>query len=143
MYCICSCCINLFSFQIKPFYTDVFYLQRLAEIEQTGRKPLTIQRERFIDMDKIFSIAPLIDKSFLNISIKKSCTLRRYSFFYVIPLRFERKTHALEGRCSIQLSYGTILNCGAKVRFFMKTTNFIPKIFIIYIKIIDLYMKSK
>ena len=48
-------------------------------------------------MDKIFSIAPLIDKSFLNISIKKSCTLRRYSFFYVIPLRFERKTHALEG----------------------------------------------
>ena len=28
----------------------------------------------------------------------------------VIPLRFERRTHALEGRCSIQLSYGTILN---------------------------------
>ena len=64
-------------------------------------------------------------------------------FSSVIPLRFERKTHALEGRCSIQLSYGTILNCGAKVRFFMKTTNFTPKIFIIYIKIIDLYMKSK
>ena len=39
----------------------------------------------------------------------------------VIPKRFERLTHALEGRCSIQLSYGTILNCGAKVRFFMKT----------------------
>ena len=35
--------------------------------------------------------------------------------FFVIPLRFERRTHALEGRCSIQLSYGTILNCGAKV----------------------------
>ena len=33
----------------------------------------------------------------------------------VIPLRFERRTHALEGRCSIQLSYGTILNCAAKV----------------------------
>ena len=65
------------------------------------------------------------------------------AFFFVIPLRFERKTHALEGRCSIQLSYGTILNCGAKVRFFMETTNFTPKIFIIYIKIIDLYMKSK
>ena len=65
------------------------------------------------------------------------------AFSLVIPLRFERKTHALEGRCSIQLSYGTILNCGAKVRFFMKTTNFTPKIFIIYIKIIDLYMKSK
>ena len=35
-------------------------------------------------------------------------------------MRFERMTHALEGRCSIQLSYGTILNCGAKVRFFVK-----------------------
>ena len=33
----------------------------------------------------------------------------------VIPERFERLTHALEGRCSIQLSYGTILICGAKV----------------------------
>ena len=43
--------------------------------------------------------------------------------FFVIPLRFERKTHALEGRCSIQLSYGTNLNCGAKVRFFIETTN--------------------
>ena len=29
MGCICSCCINLFSFQIKPFYTDVFYLHSL------------------------------------------------------------------------------------------------------------------
>lgn len=38
----------------------------------------------------------------------------------VIPKRFERLTHALEGRCSIQLSYGTILNCGAKVRFSVK-----------------------
>ena len=28
----------------------------------------------------------------------------------VIPKRFERLTHALEGRCSIQLNYGTILN---------------------------------
>ncbi len=27
----------------------------------------------------------------------------------VIPERFERSTHALEGRCSIQLSYGTNL----------------------------------
>ena len=42
------------------------------------------------------------------------------AFFLVSPLRFERKTHALEGRCSIQLSYGTSLNCGAKVRFSVK-----------------------
>ena len=46
---------------------------------------------------------------------------------FVIPLRFERRTHALEGRCSIQLSYGTSLNCGAKVRFFTETTNFMLK----------------
>ncbi len=31
------------------------------------------------------------------------------SSFFVIPERFERSTHALEGRCSIQLSYGTDL----------------------------------
>ncbi len=35
-------------------------------------------------------------------------------------MRFERKTHALEGRCSIQLSYGTILNCAAKVGVFVE-----------------------
>ncbi len=29
----------------------------------------------------------------------------------VIPLGFEPKTHSLEGCCSIQLSYGTILMC--------------------------------
>ena len=38
----------------------------------------------------------------------------------MIPKRFERLTHALEGRCSIQLSYGTILNCAAKVRTFVE-----------------------
>ena len=65
------------------------------------------------------------------------------AFFFVIPLRFERKTHALEGRCSIQLSYGTILNCGAKVRFFMKTTNFTSKIFIVYTKMIISNRKYK
>ena len=71
-------------------------------------------------MDKIFSIALLLDESFLNISIKKAVPPKEIQFLYVIPLRFERKTHALEGRCSIQLSYGTILNCGAKVRFSVK-----------------------
>ena len=50
---------------------------------------------------------------------------------------------ALEGRCSIQLSYGTILNCGAKVRFFMKTTNFTSKIFIVYTKMIISNRKYK
>ena len=35
--------------------------------------------------------------------------------FRVIELGFEPKTHSLEGCCSIQLSYLTILICGAKV----------------------------
>ena len=35
---------------------------------------------------------------------------------FVIPLRFERRTHALEGRCSIQLSYGTDLLCAKSGR---------------------------
>ena len=33
---------------------------------------------------------------------------------FVIPLGFEPKTHSLEGCCSIQLSYGTILIWGCK-----------------------------
>ena len=31
-------------------------------------------------------------------------------FLVVIPLGFEPKTHSLEGCCSIQLSYGTIMS---------------------------------
>lgn len=61
MYSSQSYCISFFYLQIKPFYMDVFYLHslwnylpRLAEIEQTGRKPLTIQQEMFRDADKIF-----------------------------------------------------------------------------------------
>lgn len=94
-------------------------------------------------VDPIFSIALLLDESFLNISIKKAVPPKEIQLLYVIPLRFERKTHALEGRCSIQLSYGTILNCGAKVRFFMKTTNFTSKIFIVYTKMIISNRKYK
>ena len=40
----------------------------------------------------------------------------------VIPKRFERLTHALEGRCSIQLSYGTILICGCKGSVFYENS---------------------
>ncbi len=94
-------------------------------------------------MDKIFSIAPLIDKSFLNISIKKSCTLRRYSFFYVIPLRFERKTHALDGRFSIQLSYGTILNCECKGTVFIEITKRIRNFFALTIYFFSIQHPSK
>ncbi len=45
---------------------------------------------------------------------RKSLIISYLRFLLVIPKRFERLTHALEGRCSIQLSYGTILNCGCK-----------------------------
>ena len=48
--------------------------------------------------------------------------------FFVIPERFERSTHALEGRCSIQRSYGTSLVfafASAKVVLFCgKSNNF-------------------
>ena len=30
--------------------------------------------------------------------------------FFVIPARFERATHSLEGCCSVQLSYGTLFS---------------------------------
>ena len=45
----------------------------------------------------------------------------------MIPERFERSTHALEGRCSIQLSYGTILNCAAKVHIILILPNIVAK----------------
>ena len=51
------------------------------------------------------------------------------AFFLVIPLRFERKTHALEGRCSIQLSYGTILNCECKGTVFYEYCKFLYHLF--------------
>ncbi len=37
-------------------------------------------------------------------------TSHKYLFFNVIRLGFEPKTHSLEGCCSIQLSYRTIIN---------------------------------
>ena len=40
---------------------------------------------------------------------KAQTALHHLRLLSVIPLRFERRTHALEGRCSIQLSYGTNL----------------------------------
>ena len=52
----------------------------------------------------------------------------------VIPKRFERLTHALEGRCSIQLSYGTSLICGCKGSAFYENSktfwNFFIHIFL-------------
>ena len=56
----------------------------------------------------------------------------------MIPKRFERLTHALEGRCSIQLSYGTILICGCKGSAFYENSkafrNFFIHIFLYHYK---------
>ena len=45
------------------------------------------------------------------------CSPAAASPFYVIPERFERSTRSLEGRCSIQLGYGTIGARGPKAPF--------------------------
>ena len=63
----------------------------------------------------------------LRMHESKSCALPTWlipSIKLVSAQGFEPRTHALEGRCSIQLSYGTSLNCGAKVRFFTNIANF-------------------
>ena len=39
-------------------------------------------------MDKIFSIALLLDESFLNISIKKAVSPKEIQFLYVIQVTF-------------------------------------------------------
>ena len=62
---------------------------------------------------------------------RKSPIINYLRFYSVIPLRFERKTHALEGRCSIQLSYGTILNCECKGTVFIEITKRIRNFFCI------------
>lgn len=66
-------------------------------------------------------------------------------FFIVIPLRFERKTHALEGRCSIQLSYGTILNCECKGTVFIEITKRIRNFFALttYFFLFNIQAKGK
>ena len=46
-------------------------------------------------------------------------------------MRFERMTHALEGRCSIQLSYGTGLIAGAKIMLY----NINQKLFLYFFNI--------
>ena len=92
---------------------------------------------------KIPQIVTLTHESFLNISIKKAVPSEDTAFFYVIPLRFERKTHALEGRCSIQLSYGTILNCECKGTVFIEITKRIRNFFALTIYFFSIQHPSK
>ena len=53
-------------------------------------------------------IAPLYLRDKKEKVTKRKEALSLFSF--VIPLGFEPKTHSLEGCCSIQLSYGTIIS---------------------------------
>jgi hypothetical protein len=41
----------------------------------------------------------------------------------VIPARFERATHSLEGCCSIQLSYGTLFKIARRLIFYLIIPN--------------------
>ena len=45
----------------------------------------------------------------------------------VLPVRFERTAYALEGRCSIQLSYGSIKCFKAKKPYTKSLVNFLYK----------------
>ena len=74
---------------------------------------------------------------------RKSPIINYLRFYSVIPLRFERKTHALEGRCSIQLSYGTILNCECKGTVFIEITKRIRNFFALTIYFFSIQHPSK
>ncbi len=62
---------------------------------------------------------------------------------HVIPKRFERLTHALEGRCSIQLSYGTSLICGAKVVILFFNKQIFLLFFLLNSYVVELHKRRK
>ena len=70
---------------------------------------LTMRRYYFYSIPQLLQVSPEKGRS---LGYKQKSSLQMYvTRIFVIPKRFERLTHALEGRCSIQLSYGTYLLC--------------------------------
>ena len=79
---------------------------------------------------QIFTRAAEINNTTIY-NTKRSIRISSDGSFFVIRLRFERRTHSLEGCCSIQLSYRTIFfKSVAKVRQFIENSNNLPKFFI-------------
>ena len=61
-------------------------------------------------MSAVFPLTPVMWRGTAACQSKKPAVYRQRAFsLFVIRLGFEPKTHSLEGCCSIQLSYRTIL----------------------------------